>query len=103
MKEKFLYFKAFFLFMILLFDFRIIIKFYLLILFLKNQIRYKNIELYSQYNVEQTLKEFKKVYSPKISIISPVFNREKYILRFIKSIQHQNIFDIEIIFVDDNS
>jgi hypothetical protein len=46
MKEKFLYFKAFFLFMILLFDFRIIINIYLLILFLKNQIRYKNIELW---------------------------------------------------------
>ena len=35
--------------------------------------------------------------------ISPVYNREKFLLRFIKSIQHQNFFDIEIIFVDDNS
>ena len=35
--------------------------------------------------------------------ISPVYNREKFILRFIKSIQNQYFFNIEIIFVDDNS
>jgi glycosyltransferase involved in cell wall biosynthesis len=41
--------------------------------------------------------------NPNISIISPVFNREKYISRFIKSIQNQNFYNIEIILVDDNS
>ena len=40
---------------------------------------------------------------PKISIISPVYNREKYLLIFIKSIQNQNFNDIEIILVDDFS
>jgi glycosyltransferase involved in cell wall biosynthesis len=60
-------------------------------------------KLYSKYIEQQTLKKFKNVYSPKISIISPVYNRENCILRFIKSIQNQIFFDIEIIFVDDNS
>ena len=46
---------------------------------------------------------FYKVENPKISIISPVHNREKYILRFLRSIQNQGFDDIEIIFVDDFS
>ena len=102
MKAKILYFKVFFLFMIF-FNFKDNLNIYFFILFLQNQIRFKNIELYSKYNEEQKFKKFKKVYAPKISIISPVYNREKFLLRFIKSIQHQNFFDIEIIFVDDNS
>ena len=40
---------------------------------------------------------------PKVSIISPVHNREKYILRFLRSIQNQKFNDIEIIFIDDYS
>ena len=40
---------------------------------------------------------------PKVSIISPVYNREKYILRFLRSIQNQKFNDIEIIFIDDYS
>ena len=48
-------------------------------------------------------KFFSKVDNPKISIISPVHNREKYILIFLRSIQNQDFKDIEIIFVDDYS
>ena len=44
-----------------------------------------------------------KVKNPKISIISPVYNREKYIARFLKSIQYQNFKEIEIILIDDFS
>ena len=40
---------------------------------------------------------------PKISIISPIYNRGKYILRFLRSIQNQYFDNIEIIFVDDFS
>ena len=46
---------------------------------------------------------FKKNKKPKVSIISPVFNREKYLIRFINSIQSQIINEIEIIFIDDFS
>ena len=48
-------------------------------------------------------RKFEKIENPKISIISPVHNREKYILRFLRSIQNQDFNDIEIIFVDDFS
>jgi glycosyltransferase involved in cell wall biosynthesis len=49
------------------------------------------------------LKKFHKRKNPKVSIISPLFNREKYISRFLKSIYYQNFDDFEIIFVDDHS
>ena len=39
----------------------------------------------------------------KASVVVPLFNCEKYILRTIKSIQYQIISDIEIILVDDDS
>ena len=40
---------------------------------------------------------------PQVSVVIPMFNCQKYILRAIKSIQYQNISDIEILLVDDNS
>jgi len=43
------------------------------------------------------------VENPKISLISAVYNSEKYILRFLRSIQNQIFADIEIIFIDDYS
>ena len=49
------------------------------------------------------LKKIKKYENPKISIISPIYNRGKYALRFIKSLQNQNFKQIEIIFIDDCS
>ncbi len=39
----------------------------------------------------------------KISVVIPMYNCEKYILSAIKSIQYQNISDIEILLIDDNS
>ena len=51
----------------------------------------------------QTIEKFPRVSEPKVSIISPIYNKERYILRFLKSIQYQNFRDLEIIFVDDNS
>lgn len=40
---------------------------------------------------------------PKISIISPVYNTGKFVLRLLKSIQYQNFKDLEIILIDDCS
>ena len=48
-------------------------------------------------------KIFKKCALPKISIIAAVFNRENYIVRFLRSIQNQFLDEIEIIFIDDFS
>jgi len=47
--------------------------------------------------------KFRKRKLPKVSIISPVYNRENFIFRFLRSIQNQNFKDIEIIFIDDCS
>ena len=41
--------------------------------------------------------------NPKISIISTVYNKEKYIFRFLRSIQNQFFDNIEIILIDDYS
>ena len=73
---------------------------------LKFEYEYKKIENYLNLcnnNEIIKIKKFKKIKNPKVSIISPVFNREIYLLRFIKSIYYQNFYDIEIIFIDDCS
>ena len=51
----------------------------------------------------ETLTNFTFVENPKISFISSVYNKEKYIDLLIISIQRLVITDIEIIFVDDCS
>ena len=43
------------------------------------------------------------VTQPKVSIIVPVYNAEKYLDRCIESLRNQTIQDIEIILVDDSS
>jgi cellulose synthase/poly-beta-1,6-N-acetylglucosamine synthase-like glycosyltransferase len=66
----------------------------------------KNIERYLRLcNSEKLInrKKFKRNKFPKVSIISPIYNREKYILRFLRSVQNQKFNDIEIIFIDDSS
>ena len=41
--------------------------------------------------------------NPKVSIIVPVYNAEKYIERCVNSLKNQTLKDIEIILVDDSS
>lgn len=76
------------------------------ILFIKLQFELKRIKkffsLCNKFNLIR-IKEYRQDYNPIISIISPIYNRERYIIRFIKSVQYQNFNDIEIILVDDNS
>ena len=43
------------------------------------------------------------MHNPKISIISTVYNQEKYILKFLRIIQNQLFDNIEIILVDNFS
>lgn len=40
---------------------------------------------------------------PKLSVIVPLYNNEKYIMKCIRSIQEQSYRDIQIIIVDDGS
>lgn len=44
-----------------------------------------------------------KIKNPKISLIIPVLNQEKYLIPLYKAIQKQSLKEIEIIFVDDAS
>ena len=46
---------------------------------------------------------YKRVLNPKFTVIVPIYNREKYITRVLRSIQNQSYKNIEIIFVDDFS
>ena len=46
---------------------------------------------------------FKQSENPKISIIIPMYNEEKNVLSIIRSIQNQNLQDIEIVCVNDHS
>ena len=88
----------------LLYAFKIIPNIYIFFEYLENYIKFKKIEFDSKYcNDKKTINEFKNIDKPKISVISPVYNREKFIFRFIKSIQSQNFYDLEMIFIDDNS
>jgi len=48
-------------------------------------------------------KKFNKVENPMISIISTIYNKQNYILRFLRSIQNQKYDNIEIILIDDFS
>ena len=41
--------------------------------------------------------------NPKISVIIPVYNSQKTIKSALRSIQNQNMIDIEIILINDNS
>ena len=47
--------------------------------------------------------KFRESNNPKISIISPVYNTGKFVLRFLRSIQNQNFNDLEILLIDDFS
>ena len=74
---------------------------------LRTEIEFLSIEKYFKICNNNILlrgrkKERKKEY-PKISIISAVYNKQNYIIRFLRSIQNQNIDKIEIILVDDFS
>ncbi len=74
--------------------------------YIKKQIEIEKVESYFNFCNEyetKTIKPFDKVINPKISVVVPIFNRDRYIVRFLRCIQHQSFEDIEIIFIDDNS
>jgi glycosyltransferase involved in cell wall biosynthesis len=64
----------------------------------KEIIKYENIT--KCYN---TIKHFNLIDKPKISLIIPVFNQQKYLIPFYCSINNQTFENIEIIFIDDAS
>ena len=79
-----------------------IIKFF--ITNIKSENEYIKNEIYlKKCNDNNILKNQIQRLNPEISIISPIFNRENYLLRFLKSICNQNYNNVEIILIDDCS
>ena len=70
--------------------------------FLKEKFN-KEISFLQECMTETKIKTFEKYDNPKLSIIIPIYKTERYIYRLILSIQKQNIKEIEIIFIEDNS
>ena len=69
---------------------------------MKNEI--KKLEIFFKFcNENIKIKKFEKMKKPKVSVISPIHNRERFLRTFLNCIQHQNFHNIEIIFVDDKS
>ena len=89
----------------LLFFMNFIVYIKLYFLYLASDIEFKTIEYYITICNKNKQKR-KIIYNnkhPSISIISPIFSSEKYIIRFIKNIQNLNFDNIELILVDDYS
>jgi len=95
--------KFFLIIILLIYNNNIISNIAFIISQLNTQIEFSKIEKYLKICKKTNFKEFKKIDSPKISIISPIYNSEKFLLRFLKSIKSQNFNDLEIILVDDCS
>ena len=100
------FFKILFFIFILFCNFNLFQKYKIFFINIYSIYQTKKLENYLNFlNNDQSkdIKSFKISNFPKISIISPVYNRERYISRFIRSIQYQNFYNFEIIFVNDCS
>lgn len=89
-----------------IYNLNVIKKVKLLIAYIQTQNAFYENEEFLKYcgNREiQTIFPYPKSPNPKVSIVSPIFNKDRYILRFLKSVQYQYFPDLEIVFVDDNS
>jgi len=104
-KITFLLLKIYFIIMTLFFKDKIISSIKFNLFYIRAQQEVNNIKSYFNFCKEKTniIKNFEKPKNIKISIISPVYNRQKYLRRFLKSLQFQYLKDIEIILVDDKS
>ena len=58
---------------------------------------------YAQNGIYLYPQNLEKIENPKVSIIISIYNREDYVKSAIRSIQNQNMKEIEIIYIDDYS
>ena len=58
---------------------------------------------YAKNDVYLNPQNIEKIENPKVSIIVSIYNRENYVKSTIRSIQNQNLKEIEIIYIDDYS
>ena len=103
MKQKIEYFKI----LIIILIVSVVLYFKkekIILIELKDEIN--NVKKYYNLNNKGILinkKNFTRIENPKVSIVSAIYNRQEFILRFIRSIQNQFFDDIEMIFIDDCS
>ena len=74
-------------------------------LYITHNIEDEKIEYQFNYNNlnSNKIKVYKKIKNPKISIVTPIYNRQSYIRRFLRNMEIQSFQDIEIILVNDCS
>ena len=102
--KKILLIKIIIIIYLLFFNINIISYINIFFTYLLFQNEIKRIEKYlTVCNSLNIAKKFKKYRYPKISIISAIYNKERFILRLLSSIQNQNFNNIEIILIDDCS
>ena len=107
MKKKII--KNIFLFYIIIFIYYIKIfpklKIEIIISHIKSIKEFKRNEIFLKFIKTRFLiiKKYKRKKNPKVSLISPLYNRENYISKLLKIIQSQSFIDIEIILIDDCS
>lgn len=63
----------------------------------------KNYFTFTNHMKFNSIKKKKQIKNPKISIVSPIYNRERYLIRLLESIQYQRFNNIEIVIIDDYS
>ena len=74
----------------------------------KSYLKFKIIRKFNDYiNIclknRLIIKDFEIINPPKISIVMPIYNAEKYLFYSLRSIQNQKLKDIEILLIDDCS
>ena len=104
-KEKNIFKKIIFLIFLLFHDIEISDKGEIYFKSIKDKIEIYKIKNFLKFysNSNTVIKKFKKRDKPKISIISAIYNREKFLSKLIKNLQYHNFIDIERILVDDYS
>ena len=104
--SKFLFAKTFILVLLFYYDFDLLTNINNLNSYIEHEKQIQKIENYFKFCNDfksKKIRSFRKMRRPEVSIISPLYNRERYILRLLRSIQYQTFHNIEIILVDDNS
>ncbi len=68
-----------------------------------DSIYFKHLNKVNEKNTIKIIKKANYLFKPKVSVIIPIYNIEKYIIECLDSISKQTLKEIEIICVDDGS
>ena len=71
--------------------------------FYLNYLYFKHLNIAKEKSLENILKNPKISFKPKVSVIIPIYNVEKYLIECVNSIVNQKLKEIEIICVNDGS